>query len=225
MRRRCGLSRLQRAPENQRSSLELVSGPAAAGRGGWAHSTPTVDLSASLLLAGLQFVGHPTNYTFENTDLDWSPSSSVPFHRQELPLNCGAGNLKKTTTKSQETVRKSSPPVYIGHKREQREEKNSIGPTQPALVALVIRSGDMNSPGTPRGVTARPPPGVPLTLGRSSFLRATASSLASYSACTWSLFFSTLCRGRNGSVSAAIASAPRTCPSLRHVLLGQSGHG
>lgn len=80
--------------------------------GGWAHSTSTVDLLASLLLAGLQFVDHSTNDTFENTDLDCSPFSSVPFHRQELPLNCRAGNLKKKKnhTKSQETVRKSSTP-------------------------------------------------------------------------------------------------------------------
>lgn len=41
-------------------------------------------------------------------------------------------------------------------------------------------------------------PGGSLTLGRSSFLRATASSLASYSACTWSLFFNTLCGRQKG---------------------------
>lgn len=71
------------------------AGRAAAGRGRLGTQHLTVDLSASLPLAGLQFVDHSTNYTSENTDLDCSPFSSVPFHRQELPLNCRAGNLKK----------------------------------------------------------------------------------------------------------------------------------
>lgn len=86
------------------------------------------------------------------------------------------------------------------------------------------------SPGHPRGF---------LTLGRSSFLRATASSLASYSACTWSLFFSTLCGRQKGEAcnteftrgpprpqagGALPHSSPHhSTPSHSPVLLGQSG--
>ena len=182
--------------------------------GGWAHSTSTVDLSASLLLAGLQFVDHSTNDTFENTDLDCSPFSSVPFHRQELPLNCRAGNLKKKKPHKipGNSKEKLNPQCTSDIKGSKERKRIASTPASQHWWLWSYRSGDMNSPGTPRGVTARPPPGVPLTLGRSSFLRATASSLASYSACTWSLFFSTLCGGRNGSVSAAIASAPPYLP-------------
>lgn len=83
-----------------------------------------------------------------------------------------------------------------------------------------------------------PPPEASLTLGWSSLLSATASSLASYSACTWSLFFNTLCGRQKGEACNTEFTegplSPRQCffipflpqimaPRPSHVLLGQSG--
>lgn len=71
--------------------------------GSCAHSALkvlTLSFCAFLLLGWLQFVDQSTNHTSENTDLDCSsPVSSAPFHRQELPINGRAGNLKKKKQK------------------------------------------------------------------------------------------------------------------------------
>ena len=135
----------------------------------------------------------------ENTDLDCPPFSSVPFHRWELPLNRRAGNLKKKKKTTQETVRESSTPQCTSDiKGSKKRKRTASTPPSWHWSLWSYRSRDMNSPGTAVGWHSPPAPGVPLTLGRSSFLRATASSLASYSACTWSLFFSTLCGREKG---------------------------
>ena len=108
-------------------------------------------------------------YSFDNTNLDCSPFSSVPFHRQELPLNCRAGNLKKKKKKKKKIPGKSKKKLNSqctsdikGSKKRKR-----TAPTPPSWHWSLwsYRSRDVNSAGTAVGCHSLPAPGGSPDLG------------------------------------------------------------
>lgn len=102
-------------------------------------------------------------YSFDNTDLDSSPFSSVPFHRQELPLNCRAGNLKKKKKKKipGKSKKELNSQCTSDIKGSKKRKRTAPTPSSWHWSLWSSRSRDVHSPGAAVGCRSPPAPGSP----------------------------------------------------------------